>query len=72
MGVKVSSLGTIRIGKSVFDVELNEGTKQEKYDIHIQNEAIKLYFKDAEFSRFAACFIAARKRFAVLKGQKYD
>ena len=72
MGSKLSTLGTIKLGGILFDVELNEPTKNEKFDIHIQNERLKLFFKDKEFSAFAACFIAAKKRFDILKGKTYE
>ena len=72
MGNKISTLGRIKLGENIFDVELNEGTKAEKFDIHIQNESFKLFFKDKEFATFAACFIAAKKRFDVLKGKSNE
>ena len=72
MGNKISTLGRIKIGENIFDVELNEGTKDEKFDIHIQNEQVKFFFKDKEFARFAVCFIAAKKRFDVLKGKSNE
>lgn len=69
MGNKISTLTALKLGGISFDVELNEPTKNEKFDIHIQNERLKLFFKDKEFCKFAACFIAAQKRFDVLKGK---
>ena len=69
MGNKISTLDKLTIGGVPFEVELNEGTKKEKFDVHIQNEYLKFFFKDREFAEFAACFIAAKKRFDVLKGK---
>ena len=69
LGSKISNLAEIKIGNNILKVELNEGTKSEKFDIHIQNENFKLCFKDKEFSIFSASVIAAKKRFDVLKGK---
>ena len=69
MGVKISNLAEIKIGENIFDVELNDGTKSEKFNIHIQNKNFKFCFKDKEFEMFAACVVAAKKRFDILKGK---
>jgi len=68
LGSKLANLAEIRIGDNIFNVELNEGTKSEKFDVHIQNNNLKLYFKDKDFAIFSACVIAAKKRFDRLKG----
>ena len=69
MGSKISTLDEITFGGVSFEVELNEGTKKEKFDVHIQNEYLKLFFKDWQFAEFATCFIAAKRRFDILKGK---
>ena len=68
MGTKIKTITDFYIGNMIFNVELNEGTKAEAYEVHIQNDLLKLCFKEADFTMFAACIIAAQKRFNVLKG----
>ncbi|MGL6114976.1 MAG: hypothetical protein ACRC1R_08030 [Cetobacterium sp.] len=70
MGEKIRDLEKIFIGNSEFNIELNEGTKEEKYNIHIQNERVNLSFKDFNFIRFASCFLVAKKRLEIFKGEE--
>lgn len=70
MGEKIKDIGKIKISSYSFDVELNEGNKNEKYNIHIQNDVLKLSYKEYEFAKLVACFMGARKRFEGLKGMR--
>lgn len=67
MGEKIKDLEKITIGNMDFNIELNEGNKAEKYNIHIQSDRINLAYKDFNFIKFAACFLAAKKRLEILK-----
>lgn len=69
MGTKLCELDTISIGKNIFKIELNEGNKEEKYNIHIQNETFKLCYKEEEFALLVAAFLVAKKKFNKLKGK---
>lgn len=69
MGTKICNLDTISIGKNIFNIELNEGNKTEKYNIHIQNENFKLCYKEEEFAILVTNFMCAVKKFKQLKGK---
>ena len=62
MGNKIKNLTSIELGGIRFDVELNGGTKSEKYDIHIQNTNMSICLKDYEFSKFTTTILVANKR----------
>lgn len=70
MGNKIKDLGEVTIGNQKFIIELNEGTKTERYNIHIQNKLLKICYKDIEFAEFAASFMLAKNIFENLKGIK--
>ena len=72
MGTFIRNLRKIYINNIEYTIELIDGNKNERFDVHIQNNNIKLHFKDYEFSAFVACFMAARKRFDILKGDSYE
>lgn len=72
MGEKIIDLDTIIIGEVKFNIELNEGTKNSKYNIHIQNDRINLAYKDFNFIKLAACFIVAKKRLELFKGEENE
>ena len=42
MGNKIRELAEIEMGDKKYSIELNGGTKEELYDIHIQNENINI------------------------------
>lgn len=69
MGTKICNLDTINIGENIFNIELNEGNKKEKYNIHIQNKNFKLCYKEDEFSVLTTNFMTAMKIFKHLKGK---
>ena len=62
VGNKICDLAEIELGNSVYKVELNGGTKKEKYDIHLQNEQINICMKDFEFSQFVTALVVANRR----------
>lgn len=62
MGNKICDLATITIGGQQYQVELNGGTKKEKYDIHLQNKQINICLKDFEFSQFVTSLLVANKK----------
>lgn len=70
MGEKISDLEKITIGYMDFNIELNEGTKNEKYNIHIQSDRVNLAYKDFDFIQLAACFLTAKKRLGIFKEEK--
>ncbi|MGL5571538.1 hypothetical protein [Cetobacterium sp.] len=72
MGEKILDLDKITIGNTELNIELNEGTKNEKYNIHIQNERINLSYKDFNFIKLASCFIVAKKRLKIFKGDSNE
>ncbi len=69
MGNKISELSEITIGNQNYVVELNGGTKKEKFDIHIQNETINICLKDYEFAQFATSILVAYRRMERFKKQ---
>lgn len=62
MGKKICDLAKIEVGGKEYTVELNGGTKKEKYDIHLQNEQINICMKDFEFSQFVTTLLVANRR----------
>lgn len=72
MGTKIFDFDTINIGKNTFKIELNEGNKKEKYNIHIQDERFKLCYREEEFSILATNFMCALKKFNHLKGRENE
>ena len=46
MGTKIKTITDFYIGNMKFNVELNEGTKAEAYEVHIQNDLLKDKFKE--------------------------
>ena len=71
MGNKIKDLGPIKIGGKEYFVELNGGTKKEKFDIHIQNDKINICMKDYEYSQFVTTLFVAKKRLERFK-KKYE
>lgn len=67
MGDKIKILNTISINDNVFEIELNAPTKNQIYDIHIQNNFLKLCYKDQDFCQFVVCVLLARERFKKFK-----
>ena len=73
MGYLIKKIGEIRIGSNILDIEYNDGTKKQLYDIHIQNEVLKLCFGDQEFMKAATSILLAKERFdSFKKGDKND
>lgn len=71
MGNKIKDLDEIKFGSQVFKVELNGGTKNEVFDIHLQNDDMSICLKDYEFSEFVATLMVARRRMERFK-KKYE
>ena len=69
MGNKIKDLAEVEIGGSKYKIELNGGTKNENFDIHIQNEKISICLKDYEFAQFASAVLVANKRIKRFKGR---
>ncbi len=69
MGNKIKDLSEVEIGGQKYKVELNGGTKQEKYDIHLQNNQLNICLKDFEFSQFATALLVANRRMKRFKEQ---
>ena len=72
MGESIKDVGSFSLGKEEFHIELNFGTKQEKYNIHIQNSNLKLCFKDYDFVKFAEACLIAEKRLEFYKGNENE
>ena len=68
MGERIKDLGEFKIGGCLFKVELNHGNKNEKYNIHIQNDIFKIAYKEREFAEFVGGFIEAGERLKKMKG----
>lgn len=62
MGNKIKDLGEIHMGKQAYSLELNGGTKTEKFDVHIQNDYVNICLKDYEFAQFATAILVANRR----------
>lgn len=71
MGNKLEDLCEIEMNNQKYTVELNGGTKKEKFDIHIQNESINICLKDYDFSKFTTAVLVANKRMERFK-RKYE
>lgn len=71
MGNKIKDLDEIKFGGQIFKVELNGGTKNEVFDIHLQNDNMSICMKDYEFSEFVATLMVARRRMERFK-KKYE
>lgn len=71
MGNKIKNIDQIKMNGHVYNIELNGGTKKEKYDIHIQNKDINICMKDFEFASFATAILVANKRMKRFK-KKYE
>ena len=67
MGERIKNLGVIKLGSNSFVLEMNEGTKDDLFEIHIQNHKVKFSLKDKEFIKLVACFAIAEKRFKKFK-----
>ena len=70
MGERIKDLGEFKIGGYMFKVELNHGNKNEKYNIHIQNDIFKIAYKEREFAKFVGGVIEAKERLKKMKGMK--
>ena len=58
MGELIRELNTIRIGDTKLNVELNKGTRRNgNYDIHIQNEHVRLNISEFDFCKVATDII---------------
>lgn len=63
MGEKIRNLGKIKIGETLYEVELNKGTHaNSKYDIHIQNKEFRLNLSEHDFCKMAAAIIYADEK----------
>ncbi len=71
MGNRIRELSEIEMGGQKYSIELNGGTKKEKFDIHIQNNNINICFKDFEFAQFATAVLVANKKMKRFK-EKYE
>lgn len=71
MGNRIENLTEIEMGNQSYNVELNGGNKQEKFDIHIQNEQINICLKDYEFAQFVTAILVAERRMERFKN-KYE
>ncbi len=67
MGDKIKTIDTILIKDNIFEIELNAPTKNQLYDIHIQNDFLRLCYKDQDFCQFVACILLAREKFKKFK-----
>lgn len=67
MGEKICTLGCIRIGSHTLELELNHGTRQEPYMIHLQNQLVNICLKDKEFIQAVASVLIAVENFKLLK-----
>ena len=67
MGDKIKDIGTLRFGKSIYTVELNNPNAPEK-EIHIQNDSFRLALGERAFYKIGANILLARKQLMILKG----
>jgi hypothetical protein len=71
MGNKIKELSEIEMGNQKYIVELNGGTKKEKFDIHIQNKKVNICLKDYEFAQFVTSILVANRRMERFK-KRYE
>jgi len=67
MGDKIKDIGQLRLGESIYTVELNNTDVPEK-EIHIQNESFRLAFCEKTFYKMGADILLARKQLMIIKG----
>jgi len=68
MGEKIKDIGSIRLGKSSLDVELNRSTKpDERYEIHIQDDKFRLALSEKDFLQMASAVLLAKKQLDIIK-----
>lgn len=71
MGEKIKDIGKIHLGSTELDVELNHGTRQnEKYEIHIQNDKVRLALSEEDFLQMASAVVLAKKQLDIIKKRK--
>lgn len=71
MGEKIKDIGKIHLGGTDLDVELNHGTRQnEKYEIHIQNEKVRLALSEKDFLQMASVVVLAKKTIGYYKKEE--
>lgn len=73
MGEKIRDIGTIKIGKTQFEIELNKATSSRgpRY-IHIQNPKFRYLLTERDFYQFSAEILRAKKHFLWSKGDGND
>ena len=70
MGEVIKNIGTITIGGTNLDVELNHSVRGTGYrDIHLQNEKFRLEIPENEFLQMASCILLAKRQFDMIKGK---
>lgn len=68
MGEKIKDIGKIHLGTSDLAIELNHGTRQnEKYEIHIQNDKVRLALSEKDFLQMASAVVLAKKQLDIIK-----
>lgn len=71
MGEKIENIGNLYLGNTELVVELNHGTREnEKYEIHVQNDKIRLALTEKEFLQMASAVVLAKKQLDIIKKRK--
>ena len=71
MGEKIKDIGKIHLGGTDPDVELNHAARQnEKYEIHIQNDKVRLALSEKDFLQMASVIVLAKKQLDIIKKRK--
>lgn len=62
MGELIKKLNKIKIGNTELVIEKNKGTQPGcKYDIHIQNDHLRLNLSEQDFCKIACCIMYANE-----------
>ncbi len=70
MGEKIRDLNTIKVGKSEFMIELNEGYTTEGRVIHVQNNKFRYLFREQQFIKLCANFMRAKSELDYLRSHR--
>lgn len=71
MGELIRVIDSIELGNQEFDIELNKSSNgSDEYEIHIQNEKIRLALTEKQFCKIATCILLARKQLHQVKNKQ--
>ena len=71
LGELIRVVDSIEIGSQKFDIELNKSSNgQGEFEIHIQNDKIRLALTEKQFCKIATCILLARKQLHQIKNKQ--